>query len=321
MTLRKKFTAFVAVAFIFALFAATALAADEKSKPAEPPKGSNETTLTVGSESLNANEVIGVLHESAGGNPMMVGLMLTQTTLADRRELVSQMADAMLFAEGARLEGIDKREDVQLKLKWQRIQILLEAYFQDISKKWDFSDDAMKKYYDEHKDEFVQASAQHIRHILTGSEKEARNAILDIYRNKDFAKTAEKFSRDQNTAAKGGDLGWIEDGTMPDSLAKATKESNLNSLAGPVETEVGWHVFEVLERRPEKQLTYEEARGEVIQRMQMNYVALELEKLRAKVKIEINDKALENLGGIPAAPMQKTPDAPKDLKPVEESPK
>ncbi len=309
MSLRKKLVMGAAVAFSVSAMAVSAYAAAE------------ETAVVVGNESLKPGEVIEVLQSTAGGNPMMVGLMLTQATLPERIEMVKQMADAMLFAEGARISGLADRSDVALKIKWQRMQLLLEAYLQEISKNWDMSDKAMKKYYAEYKGEFVQAAATHLRHILTSEEKDANNAILDIFKDKDFAKTAEKYSRDTNTAARGGDLGWMEKGVMPEAIDKAVEKARPNSLVGPVKTDLGWHVLEVLERRPSKQLTYEEAKDEIVQRLQMSYITKELEDLRKKVKVEINEKALENLGGIPAAPAPKTPDAPAEEKPAENAAK
>lgn len=309
MSLRKKLVMGAAVVLSVSAVAVSAFAATE------------ETAVVVGNESLKPGEVIEVIQSSAGGNPMMVGLMLTQATLADRVEMVKQMADAMLFAEGARISGLADRDDVALKLKWQRMQLLLEAYLQEISKKWDMSDKAVKKYYSEHKEEFIQAPATHLRHILTSSEKDANNAILDIFKDKDFAKTAEKFSRDTNTAQRGGDLGWMEKGVMPESIDKAIETALPNSLVGPIKTDLGWHVLEVLERRPSKQLTFDEAKDEIVQRLQMSYIAKELEDLRKKVKVEINEKALENIGGIPAAPAAKTPEASAEEKPADNASK
>ncbi|WP_278549326.1 aldehyde dehydrogenase family protein [Cloacibacillus evryensis] len=195
MSLRKKLVMGAVVAFSVSAVAVSAFAATE------------EKAVVVGNESLKPNEVVEVLQSTAGGNPMMVGLMLSQATLAERAEMAKQMADAMLFAEGARISGLADREDVALKIKWQRMQLLLEAYLQEISKKWDMGDKAMKKYYSEHKGEFVQAPAAHIRHILTSTEKDANNAILDIFKNKDFAKTAEKFSRDADVGMVGVNVG------------------------------------------------------------------------------------------------------------------
>lgn len=297
MSVKKKVLAGILTALCAAAFASAGFA-EEKSAPAEPQK----PVVTAGQETLTDREMLQLLQSSAGGNVMMVGLMLTQSTLADRVEMANQMADTLLFAEGARLEGLAERDDIAFRLKWQRVQLLVEAYIQERSAKWDMSERALKNYYNAHKDEFVQAAGAHVRHILTSSESSATNAILDIYKDKDFAKTAEKFSRDTTTAARGGDLGWVEKGMMPEPLASEIEKAQLKSLSAPVKTDLGWHVFEVLERRPEKQLTFDEARKEVEQRMQMYYIDEDLKALREKLGVKVDEAALENLAGIPAAP-------------------
>lgn len=296
MFVKKKIAAGIMAALCLASLASAA-SADDKSEPVGA-----RTVVTVGSETLNEREMVQVLQNKMQGNVMMVGIMLTQSSMSDRIGMTNQIADMVVLAEGARLDGMDKREDVAFALKWQRIQTLADAYLAERSQHWDLSEKALKAYYAEHKDEFVQAEAAHVRHILTASESEARDAILDIYRDKDFAKTAEKFSRDTQTAQKGGDLGWVEKGTLPETLAAAVEKSQLKSLSAPVPTNLGWHVFEVLERRPAKQLTFDEAREDVEQRLQVSYIDEDIAALREKLKVEVNEETLENLAGIPAAP-------------------
>lgn len=296
---KKKIAAAVMAAFCVTAFAASGFAEEQSETPEA------KTVVTVGNETLSDREMLQLLQSSANGNIMMVGLMLTQSTLADRTEMANQMADTMLFAEGARLDGLTEREDIAFKLKWQRIQLLVEAYINERSQKWDMSEKAMKDYYNSHKDEFVQAEGAHVRHILTNTESGATDAILDIYKNKDFVKTAAKFSRDTTTAARGGDLGWVEKGMMPEPLASEIEKAQLKSLSAPVKTDLGWHVFEVLERRSAKQLTFDEARNEVAQRLQMYYIDEDLKALREKLGVQVNEEALENLAGIPAAPSEE----------------
>jgi len=261
----------------------------------------DETVLKVGSATMSESEVLQMLAGTAGGNEMMVGLMLSQSTLKERTDLVNQMADAIMFSEAAKAKGLEMRPDVAFQIKWQTMQLLIQAYFQDASTKWDMSGKAMKKYYDTHLGEFVQAPAAHTRHILCGSEADAVNAVLEIYRTKDFSKVAAEYSRDPNSAQNGGDLGWVEKGTMDPAVDEAIAKAQIGSLVGPVKSEYGWHIIEVMERRPEKQLSYKEASEEVAQRLQRFYIDRELAALREKYKVEINEDALSKLGGIPAA--------------------
>jgi len=261
----------------------------------------DETVLKVGSATMSESEVLQMLAGTAGGNEMMVGLMLSQSTLKERTDLVNQMADAIMFSEAAKARGLEMRPDVAFQIKWQTMQLLIQAYFQDASTKWDMSGKAMKKYYDTHLGEFVQAPAAHTRQILCGSEADAVNAVLEIYRTKDFSKVAAEYSRDPNSAQNGGDLGWVEKGTMDPAVDEAIAKAQIGSLVGPVKSEAGWHIIEVMERRPEKQLSYNEASEEVAQRLQRFYIDRELAALREKYKVEINEDALSKLGGIPAA--------------------
>ena len=287
MSFEKTFRTAVLFLFVLLICVSAASAAD---KP----------VLTVGSETLNEQEMLQMMANSAGGNQMMVGMMLQQSTLADRIEIANQMADAILFAEAAKSKGLGARSDIAFQIKWQTMQILMQAYFEQYSSKWDMSEKSIKKYYESHLNEFYQAPAAHARHILCETEGDALNAAMEIYRTKDFAKVAAQYSRDPGSAEKGGDLGWVEKGVMDPAVDKAISEASIGSLVGPVKSEFGWHIIEVTERRPGKQLSYQEASQEAAQRLQKYYLDNELKELKAKYKITIDEQALVNLGGIPA---------------------
>lgn len=284
----KKVTKVIAV-FLFVLLIGTsaAIAAD---KP----------VLTVGTSTLDEKEVLNLMATTTGGNQMMVGLMLAQSTLPERVDLVNQMAHALLFAEAAKTRGLDSRPDVAFQIKWQTMQILMQAYFEQNASKWDMSEKAVRNYYETHKDEFYQKPGAHTRHILTQTEGDALNAALEVYKTKDFAKVASEYSRDPNSANNGGDLGWVEKGMMVAPVEAAIEGASVGSLVGPVKSDYGWHIIEVTERRPGRQLTFDESGERAVQGLQREYLENELKELEAKLSVNIDEKALENLGGIPA---------------------
>ena len=284
----KKVTKVIAV-FLFVLLIGTsaAIAAD---KP----------VLTVGTSTLDEKEVLNLMATTTGGNQMMVGLMLAQSTLPERVDLVNQMAHALLFAEAAKTSGLDSRPDVAFQIKWQTMQILMQAYFEQNASKWDMSEKAVRNYYDTHKDDFYQKPGAHTRHILTQTEGDALNAALEVYKTKDFAKVASEYSRDPNSANNGGDLGWVEKGMMVAPVEAAIDGASVGSLVGPVKSDYGWHIIEVTERRPGRQLTFDESGERAVQGLQREYLENELKELEAKFSVNIDEKALENLGGIPA---------------------
>lgn len=284
----KKVTKLIALfSFVVLVAASAAMAAD---KP----------VLTVGTSTLDEKEVLNLMATTTGGNQMMVGLMLAQSTLPERVDLVNQMAHALLFAEAARSKGLEARPDIAFQIKWQTMQILMQGYFEQNASKWDMSEKAVRNYYDTHKEEFYQKPGAHTRHILSQTEGDALNAALEVYKTKDFAKVASEYSRDPNSAKNGGDLGWVEKGMMVAPVEAAIEGASVGSLVGPVKSDYGWHIIEVTERHPGKQLSFEESAERAVQGLQKQYLENELKELQAKFSVNIDEEALKNLGGVPA---------------------
>jgi len=259
-----------------------------------------EPIIEVGATTMNAQEIFQMLMSSAGGNQMMAAMILSQSTVEERMEMVQQMADALVFAEAARTLGYERKPDVAFQIKWQTIQTLVGAYFEEVSSKWDFSVAAMRKYYNAHKDEFIQAPAARTRHILSQTQEESLNVAMKLLEKGDFAAVAMEYSRDPNSARNGGELGWVEKGMMVGPVEEAIETAVVGSVVGPVQSDFGWHLIKVEARRPEKQLSFEEAGDEVPQRMQRYYIDQEVRKLRKDFPVKIDEKALGNIGGIPA---------------------
>jgi parvulin-like peptidyl-prolyl isomerase len=65
-------------------------------------------------------------------------------------------------------------------------------------------------------------------------------------KGEDFSALASKNSDDQITAKKGGDIGFLKKGTMPESFDKALFALELNEISEVVETQYGFHVIKAL---------------------------------------------------------------------------
>jgi peptidyl-prolyl cis-trans isomerase SurA len=96
-----------------------------------------------------------------------------------------------------------------------------------------------------------------VRHILIKpsevvSDADAQHRLTDlkerIENGGNFAELARQYSED-GTAAKGGELGWVNPGdTVPD-FEKAMNELQPGQVSAPVRSPFGWHLIQVLERR------------------------------------------------------------------------
>jgi len=65
----------------------------------------------------------------------------------------------------------------------------------------------------------------------------------------DFAKLAKANSDDKLSAAQGGDLGWSSPGRLVPQFEEVMNQLEIGEISQPFETQFGWHILEVLERR------------------------------------------------------------------------
>lgn len=259
----------------------------------------NKKVMTVDGSGVYEEELMYIMGMNSGGNEMMLRLSLAQMSLEERREVAKQVGDALAVVKAAKDMGIHLTPRIAYEVKWAANRTLMSAYMEQISKKWDVSEGAVRRYFKSHPDEFVMAEAVHVRHILVETEAEANALYLSLTSGADFVVSAAEKSKDEASAKNGGDMGWLERGLIPTVLADALFV-NRKGIIKPVESEAGWHVFEVLDIRKSRQMTWDEAKEEAFQRLQRQYMTGALESLRNKSSITIDDAVLENLGGIPA---------------------
>ena len=126
------------------------------------------------------------------------------------------------------------------------------------------SDADLHKYYTENLKRYTVPEERHVRQILVAAAKDAPKAERDKARAKAqalttearqdpkaFAALAEKNSDDDSTAKKGGDMEFFARGSMLDlkPFEDAAFQLKPGEIAGPVETDFGFHVIQLVETR------------------------------------------------------------------------
>jgi len=158
-------------------------------------------------------------------------------------------------------------------------------------------DSAVREVYEAEVERFTEVRA---RHILLNVEDPAQdeqvlsraNALLAQLRDGEgFAKLAEDNSDDPGSAQNGGDLGFFSLSDLVPEFAQAAGQAEIGELVGPVRTQFGYHIIEVLERRV---TPFEEAGEEV--RSQLEQQAAEsalgefLQEAIADAQVTVNPR-------------------------------
>ncbi len=158
----------------------------------------------------------------------------------------------------------------QLRSHFYKMKILNR----EVKSKIVVTDEEIGAYYREHQDLYEGREAARIRQILlivtpgaTGQEKEAQRAKAEdllgrLRSGASFSELAMANSQGP-AAAAGGDLGFVEKGVMLPEVDRAAFSMNRGETSDVIETRVGFHIIQVLDRRGAGLKPVEEVRDEI----------------------------------------------------------
>jgi len=162
------------------------------------------------------------------------------------------------------------------------------------------SEEEIKKYYIDNKKRFYAPETVHARHILikldknddekSKGEKKAKIEALrkQLLEGADFEKLA-KESSECPSKEKGGDLGTFSRKRMVKPFSDAAFSQKVNEIGPIVQTELGYHIIQVLEHNQAKQETLYEVkdkiREDLIQRKKGIAIGNYIDELKKKAKI------------------------------------
>jgi foldase protein PrsA len=121
------------------------------------------------------------------------------------------------------------------------------------------SNEDVKKYYDEHQDQFSQPETRDLSIVLTRNKEEAEKAKKELDEGASFKSVAKKYSEDDVSKQQGGKLPAVSKGQLEAALDKAVFSAKKGEIVGPVKTEFGYYVFEVNKVTPGSKQSFKQA--------------------------------------------------------------
>jgi len=220
------------IASIFGLFLTIASASAQQS---------DSTLMKINGKDVPLSEFEYIYNKNNSSN------VLDKKTLD---EYVDLFVNFKLKVEEALTQRLDTAQSFKSELSLYRSQ-LAEQYLTDSEK----SNSLLQEAYDRKKEEVE------VRHILvkipdTGTATDtltAYNKALGIYKRaqkEDFEKLAREVSDDQHVTQTGGYVGWINSFRTPYTFENTAFNAAVGTVAKPVRTFLGYHIIQVLNRRP-----------------------------------------------------------------------
>ena len=205
--------------------------------------------------------------------------------------VVEYLIERHLLAQLAVKEGIADTEEYKRRLALYQAKALRDAYFfQKIRPQ--VTEEEIRKVYEEESVKLQQTERVRARHILVGTEQEAKDILDRLAKGEKFEDLAKQFSLD-GSKDYGGDLGYFTQPEMVPEFSKAAFVLQVGETSQPVKTDFGWHIIRLEDRKQGAAQPYDQVKAAIRNVLLRKKVGEAMEKIRANSKVEIIDEDLK----------------------------
>ena len=278
---QSRFVVTSVLALTFALAAPVAFAAEPAAPASEPVNaaaGDDEVIAKVNGSPIKLSDVALADEE--------MGAALAQLPDEKRFQyLLSMLIDRRIVAEAAKKKKMQDDPMVKQREAYFDEKVLRDVYWLQLMRD-KVDGKAVKAYYEEHIGKAEPETEFHASHILVASKPEADKIEAEIKGGKTFDEVAKAESKD-TSAANGGDLGWFKKEEMVPEFSNAVVKLKVGEVSAPVETQFGWHVIKLIEKRAAPKPTLEQSQEQIMRTLVGAEGNKLMDGLRKSAKIEI----------------------------------
>ena len=263
--------------------------------------GKDKIIAKIGSEKVTLNLVAERLRDT----PATYRSYLD--TSAGRKQFVDLLIRERIVLESAKRQGVHKKADYkkamsdfkkeqERRAKDYKENLLMEIFVRNLhANTIKASNDDIKRYYDDHKDEFARPVVVKVRHILLPNRIEADAAMKRVLTGEDFAKIAKELSTDPVSAPTGGLIGPFKRGELVPEFENAVFKLKLGEVSGIVETPFGFHIIKKIEEKAIKPVSFEDSREDIKRIVEKIKFDAWVDQAKATMNVKPNYSLLDSI--------------------------
>ena len=201
--------------------------------------------------------------------------------LEQQREIAIANVEAEPFAKDVKIDdaavkafydGNQQAFQTPEQIRFEYVQLTQDSLLPGIS----VDPAEVKKHYEENVKQYGQEEQRAAAHILIAVKPDASDADKAAAKKKaediaaqakttpaKFAELAKQYSQDPGSATQGGDLGFQPRGTLEKSFEDLEWKMKVGDVAGPVQTDFGWHVIKLNSITPAKMKPFDEVKTQI----------------------------------------------------------
>ena len=201
--------------------------------------------------------------------------------------LVGYMVNRILASEAAKKAGLENDADVAKIKAFMERKALQDVYIAKMLMDRVREEDVTAYYDKEIKNGPVEEEVR-ARHILLDNREAADAVVADLENGADFAALAKERSKGPS-GPSGGDLGYFSKQSMVPAFSDAAFKLAAGETSPPVQTQFGWHVIRVEDRRKRPVPPFDQVRDQIYQLLISEAQRDIYDEMRAKASVDLVD--------------------------------
>jgi len=223
------------------------------------------------------------------------------TSLEQKKEFLDSLVRFEVLAKEAYRRGMDKDPEVIRTMKQVMIQKLMRDEFDAKVKAESVTDAEMKAYYDANLAEYVKPEEVRVSAIILKNKAQAERVLIEAKgelgkTNKGFRDLVVKYTSDEETKLRGGDLRYVDEKTteVPAAVVKgAFALANTGDVSGVIDAGNGsFYILKQTGRRKSITKSFDDAKPQIRsklfreKRLQAQKEFIEAQRTKAKIEID-----------------------------------
>lgn len=206
-----------------------------------------------------------------------------------QKALKDELINRELLTQESIRQGLDKDIDFRDQIAQLKQTLMIQAFLENHFQKNPISDAKLREEFDRQRKligEGASANQYRLSQIIVSNETDAMDLIRRIQKGELFGKLAQDFSIDQASKVNGGQIGWVLPGQVVPQVGNVIVNMNKGAVTNaPIQTQGGWVIVKVDDKRPFKLPTFDEAKPQLRQALVQQYLTETVKKLRETAKI------------------------------------
>ena len=215
-------------------------------------------------------------------------------------DLWERVIDVRLIAQEAKKINLADDASVKTAIEFVTEKILMQAYLAKYVQE-NITEESLKNSYENYIADVTSREEIKASHILLDTKEDAILIIKQLNNGESFEELAKMKSKGPS-GPSGGDLGWFGRGQMVPAFENQAFNLALEEISqNPVQTQFGWHIIKVFEKRIPEAPSYESIKVNLIQDNERRLISKRIQELRKVASIKkMTSAELEPLLDLPA---------------------